>query len=112
MSDSGRRCRTLEDRELPLRALKANSRSQWNGVCGADSGPSQGDPGRRAYRPIGTSRATLRDVLFTAIAGVQSVSFVRFRPKLSASHKPLSFDPIAPPYALRSPIAGVIGSIT
>ena len=35
-------------------AAKAISRSEWNGGYGADSGPSRGDPRRRAIRPDAT----------------------------------------------------------
>jgi hypothetical protein len=37
--------------ELPLWAVKPISRSPWNGGFGAESGPSQGGPCRRALRP-------------------------------------------------------------
>ena len=36
----------------PARAVKSNSRSQWNDRFRPDSGPSRGDPCRRAIRPL------------------------------------------------------------
>jgi len=39
--------------------VKQISRSQWNGGFRADSGPSRGDPGTRAIRPIETSKAAV-----------------------------------------------------
>jgi hypothetical protein len=44
--------RPVIGRRLPLRALRAISRSQSNDGYGADTGPSRGDPRRRASRPI------------------------------------------------------------
>ena len=34
-----------------MRAVKPIQSKQWNGGYGADSGPSRGDPCRRAFRP-------------------------------------------------------------
>ena len=39
------------DPERQQRAVKGISRSQWNDAFPADSGPSRGDPCRRALRP-------------------------------------------------------------
>jgi hypothetical protein len=48
--------------EGPLRAVKAISCSQWNAGFGAHSGPSRGDPRRRAFRPIEAFKAAVRYV--------------------------------------------------
>jgi hypothetical protein len=52
--------------------------------------PSQEKVGTR---PTATYAAAICYVRFTSIAGVQSVSFVRFRPMRSSPYEPLSFDP-------------------
>jgi len=44
----------MRGRGVPLRAAKAISRSLWNAGCGADSGPSRGDPCSSAIRPFET----------------------------------------------------------
>ena len=46
-------------------AAKPVSRSQRNDGYRADSGPSRGDPCRRAIRPTATSTAAIRNVRFT-----------------------------------------------
>jgi hypothetical protein len=49
-----------------LRAVKPISRSQLNGFI-VDSGPSRGDPRRRAFRPTEASKAATRDVRLTSL---------------------------------------------
>ena len=58
-------------------AVKPISRSQWNDGYGADSGPSRGDPCRRAYRPIEASKTVVCDVRNT------STPAVRFAPTVA-----------------------------
>jgi hypothetical protein len=54
--------------EPPLRAVKPTSRPQLNGGYGADSGPSRGDPSRRAIRPfLPFGQPPLSPVAVTAI---------------------------------------------
>ena len=52
--------------------VKQISRSQWNGGFRADSGPSRGDPGTRAIRPIEASRVAVCYVRFTSIRAIRS----------------------------------------
>ena len=56
---------------LPLRAVKPISRSQWNGGYGADSGPSRGDPCRRAFRPIEASTDAISNGSYTSTPAVR-----------------------------------------
>ena len=46
--------------------VKQISRSQWNGGFRADSGPSRGDPGTRAIRPIEASKFAICNGRFTS----------------------------------------------
>jgi hypothetical protein len=48
------------------RAVRAVSCWRWNGGFGAHSGPSSGDPRRRASRPIATSILATSDGSFTS----------------------------------------------
>src|SRR5271166_1467826 len=45
--------------EAALRAVNPISRSKWNGGFSVHSGPSRGDPCRRALRPIEASKAPI-----------------------------------------------------
>src|SRR5208282_6470452 len=49
-----------------VRAAKRTPRSQRNGGFGAHSGPSQGDAGRRAFRPFETFSQTSRSTVVQA----------------------------------------------
>jgi hypothetical protein len=69
--------RLIAQTELPPRAVKPISRSQWNGGFAADSGPSQGDRWRRATRPIEAPKATGCYVRNTSIRDVAQTSQVR-----------------------------------
>ena len=55
-----------------LRAVKPISRSQWSDGYGADSGPSRGEPCRRALRPIEASKAAICNGRFTSTPAVRS----------------------------------------
>jgi hypothetical protein len=61
----------------PASAVKPISRSQWNAGCGADTGPSQGDPWRRTIRPVEASTAAICYVRSTSIRDVAQTSQMR-----------------------------------
>jgi hypothetical protein len=57
-----------------LRAVNPISRSQRNDGFGAHSGPSRGDPCRRALRPTATYAVAICYVCFTSIRDSKSVA--------------------------------------
>jgi hypothetical protein len=59
------------------RAVRAVSCWRWNGGFGAHSGPSSGDPRRRASRPEETSTVASRNVRFSSTGAVCGVGIER-----------------------------------
>jgi hypothetical protein len=57
-----------------LKAVKLTSRLQWKDGFGADSGPSQGNARRHAFRPTVASKAAISYVRFTSICDIESVA--------------------------------------
>jgi hypothetical protein len=70
--DPGRGCRRLQPARRGGRGAHARAATPaaQNDDYGADSGPSQGDPGGRAIRPIGESEAAVRYVRCTSTPAV------------------------------------------